>query len=592
MTPAVVIVGAGPTGLSAAILLRLRGYEPVVLDKRPGPTIYPAAHVANTRTMEVFAELGVADRVWSEGDTDAMNSLVIWLESMAGREYGVLQIEGAAKDDRGPLSAYNSVNIPQTRLEAILLDRLIELGGGVRFDHEVVSALNDGIHVEVSIVSGVDRTSATMRCDWLIGCDGAGSAVRRSNAIEMEGPKTIARFMTIYFEADLDRYREGRRGLLYWIGGPEVRGVFISFDAAGRTWAMLVPIGDLALETFDDDAAVAIVRKAIGEDAAELTLNAVSSWNMSAQVATDFRRGHILLAGDACHRFPPTGGLGMNTGIQDAHNLIWKLCAVIDGSAAEELLDTYQSERRPIARRNTDQSVSNLMKMASIDEALGIATLAPIGADAMRGVIATWPAATLGIDGDSPAATARRAAVQHAVDEQAEHFAQGAGVDLGFSYELGALVPDGSPPPSTAPGEYRPDAHPGSRLPFSAPDRSFARSTLGMVARRGITLFVQDDRWHDVATRVEAATGLDMTVVPFGAGGVELGDLAGDLLGIEPSGAVAVRPDGHVLWRVRRWADDAGPRLIAAAALCAGVGLIHASPGDAEQSVEHATEHS
>ena len=569
----VVIVGAGPTGLSAAILLRLRGYQPIVLDKRPSLAGYPAAHVANTRTMEVLAEMGVAERAWVEGDKSAMSSLVVWAESMAGREYGVLPIQGAAHDERGPLSAYKSLNIPQTQLEMILFDRLIELGGAVRFGEEVIGAANVSGRVEIDIKSVADDSLSVLGCDWLLGCDGAGSAVRRSNNIVMEGPQSIARFMTIYFQADLDRYREGRRGLLYWIGGREVRGVFISFDEVGRTWAMLVPIGDLPLETFSDSAATAIIKKAIGDADAEVELRAVSSWNMSAQVAETYRRDRILLAGDACHRFPPTGGLGMNTGIQDAHNLVWKLCAVMEGGAADALIDTYEEERRPIARRNTDQSVENLMKMGMIDEALGILTLEPIAHNAGNGPIATWPSETLGIDGVGPEASARRAAVQLAVDEQAEHFAQGAGIDLGFSYLSGAFVDDGSPLPSSAPCNYRPDAHPGARLPFSSPDGSFERSTLGHVRPVGVTLFARNDRWHAIADAARVGINVPVSVVLFGADGIDLGPMASDFMSIEEDGAVAVRPDGHVLWRTRDRAQDVEGGFANALRLCAGLGL-------------------
>ncbi|QUT07180.1 FAD-dependent monooxygenase [Sphingobium phenoxybenzoativorans] len=564
----IVIVGAGPTGLTAAILLCLRGYDPVVLDRRPNLVGYPAAHVANTRSMEVFAEIGVADRVLEQGDGSALSGLVVWVESLAGREYGKLTIQGAALDDRGPLSAYQSVNIPQTNLEAILSDRLVELGGTVRFGQEVIAARNisGGATVEVRAVA--DDALTTMKCDWVLGCDGAGSAVRRSMGIEMEGPQTIARFMTIYFDADLDLFRKGRRGILYWIGGPEVRGVFISFDKIGRSWAMLVPVGDLAVEAFSDAAAVNIVKKAIGSDDVVIELQGVSSWNMSAQVATAYRHGRILLAGDACHRFPPTGGLGMNTGIQDAHNLIWKLCAVLEGGADDTLLNTYEEERRPIARRNTDQSVNNLMKMAMIDEALGIQTLAPIAQDAAEGPIATWPDEVLGIDGNNSEAATKRSAVQHAIDEQAEHFAQGAGVDLGFTYTTGVLVPDGSEPPSSEPCDYHPDAHPGSRLPFSSIDGRFEASTLDRVAPQGVTLFALAPAWGSRAAAASRETGVAVSVVIFGPAGVDLGANAAVLLGISEDGAVAVRPDGHVLWRTQ--AHDAGSEieLVRAFRLC------------------------
>jgi 2,4-dichlorophenol 6-monooxygenase len=567
----IIVVGAGPTGLTAAILLRQRGYAPVVLDRRAGPTSYPAAHVANTRTIEILAEMGVAEQVWETGDTNAMSSLVVWLESMAGREYGILPIKGAVHDDRGPLSAYRSVNIPQTKLEAILYERLVKLGGAVRYNCEVSDVREEGSQVFVSLKAEKGSEQSVLTCDWVLGCDGASSQVRRSIGIDMIGPKTIARFMTIYFEADLDRYRTNRKALLYWIGGPAARGVFICFDEVGRKWAMLVPIGDLAVDSFSDMSAIRIVQKAIGDLSAPITLNAVSSWNMSAQVATDFRRGRVLLAGDACHRFPPTGGLGMNTGIQDAHNLIWKLSAVIDCRAPETLLDTYEVERRPIAQRNTAQSVHNLQKMGMIDAALGIATLAPVAADAGEGPITIWPAELLGIDDGIENAAERRAQVQGAIDEQSEHFAQGAGLDLGFSYAQGAFVPDGSQPPSISPSTYRPDAHPGARLPFSSPDGRFQSSTLASVDGSAITLFAQDLRWAQVAALAADSSGCDIKTVFFGEGARDFGPMASDLLGITKSGAVAVRPDGHVLWRARAWIESAGNDLAHAATICFGI---------------------
>ena len=564
----IVIVGGGPTGLTAAILLRQRGYDPIVFERRPGITGYPAAHVANTRTMEIMAEIGVGERIWNEGDTTALSSLVVWVESMAGREYGVLPIQASALDSRGPLSRFRSVNIPQTHMEALLLDRYLALGGRVRFNHDVTRVANksDGVEIVVSTQSGEEK----FRCDWLIGADGASSTVRRNIGVEMEGPKSIAQFMTIYFEVDIDRYREGRRALLYWIGGSEVRGVFISFDEVGRSWAMLVPIGEIPEGAFSDAEATRIIHKAIGDADADVKLKSVGHWNMSAQVAQQFRSGRVLLVGDAAHRFPPTGGLGMNTGIQDAHNLIWKLAAVIEGNAEEALLNSYEIERRPIAQRNSDQSVNNLMKMAEIDQALGIPTLAPIEADAGKGPIGVFPPERMGIDGDSPEAASRRAAVQAAIDNQAEHFAQGAGIDLGFVYGQGVLVPDGSPPPSSDTMSYRPDAHPGGRLPFSSPDGSFAKSTLAAVKPAGVTLFARDVRWNGITKDASAKSGFPAAVVLFGEGHADFGANAASLLGIGLTGAVAVRPDGHVLARFPETHAGCLDDLTSALTLCTG----------------------
>ncbi|WP_070154956.1 FAD-dependent monooxygenase [Sphingobium phenoxybenzoativorans] len=550
----ILIVGAGPTGLTLAILLRLRGFDPIVVERRESLTSFPAAHVINTRSQEILAEMGLAQIVHDRGDPSALSSLVAWVESMAGREYGILPIQVPTSDERGPLSAFCAVNMPQNHFEQLLYQELNKLGGSVRFGEEVtgIDNLDTGAVVTTQTFGGYSQT--TIEADWVIGCDGAGSVVRRSLGIDMVGPRTIARFMTIYFRADLDRLRLGRQGLLYWIGGKDSRGVFICFDKEGRTWAMLVPIGEASLETFGEEAARNIVRKAIGSEEVPVELQGLSSWNMSAQVATSYRRGDVLLAGDACHRFPPTGGLGMNTGIQDAHNLAWKLSAVIKGQAPETLLDTYEQERRPVAQRNTDQSVHNLQKMGMIDEALGIQTLAPVSHQAGEGPITPYPPEKLGIDGGSQAAVARRALVQGAIDEQAEHFAQGAGIDLGFSYDAGAFIPDGSAPPSNNPCHYRPDAHPGARLPFASVDGSHAQSTLAAVRRDGITLFVNGLLWSDVVNQVSNETGIPIYAVVLDTN--RFGPSCTNLLGINPGGAVAVRPDGHVLWRSRDLPSD------------------------------------
>ncbi|MDR7155709.1 2,4-dichlorophenol 6-monooxygenase [Sphingobium xenophagum] len=551
----VLIVGAGPTGLSAAIMLRLRGYDPVVLDRRAGLANLPAAHVLNTRSCEVLAEMGAVDAAIAAGEplSASDSGLVVWTESLSHREYGRLHVPAAPDDDRGPLSAFGSLNIAPNRLEALLYDRLVSLGGTVSFGEQVlgVKQTKEGAEVEIrSVAEGKGRKEAY---GWVIGCDGAGSIVRKSIGIEMEGPRTLARFMTIYFRADLDHFVEGRRAILYWVGGKDVRGVLINFEKATGTWAMLVPIADLPMETFDADASRRILHKAIGSEDVAIDIFAVSDWNMSAQVATAYRAGHVLLAGDACHRFPPTGGLGMNTGIQDAHNLVWKLSAVIEQRAPATLLDSYEQERRPIAQRNTDQSVRNLMKMGMIDEALGIATLAPVLSDAGIGPIDSYPSGALRIDEGHAEAATHRAAVQHAIDAQAEHFAQGAGMDLGFSYTTGALIPDGSPPPSTDTLSYRPDAHPGARLPYAAVSGRFEDSTLGHILSEGVTLFAADDRWSAIAREVSIDTGVPIHAVAADA--ARFGERIKDLLGIGPGGVVAVRPDGHVLWRSAKWLE-------------------------------------
>jgi len=562
-SPKIVIVGAGPTGLVAACLLHMRGYDPIVLEKRPDSLSLPAAHVINIRTLEVLSEIGAAERVLAEADKDAFSGYVTWLESMAGREFGLFKMVGIEIDGDTPIAAFQPANIPQNRVEALLLSRLRELGGEVRFGHCVTSASQrDGkVHLNVEHEGRNEEIVA----DWVIGCDGAGSTIRRAAGIEMIGPRSLARFMTIYFTADVDHLLKGRYGILYWICGPEARGVFISFDPGSRRWAMLVPIGDLPLETFDEAQARRIVQKAIGQDDLPITLDGLSGWNMSAQVADTYRRDRVILAGDACHRFPPTGGLGLNTGVQDAHNLVWKLDAVIRGRAPDSLLDSYQLERRPIAVHNTDHSVSNLTNMAMIDEALGLATLAPVDADAGKGPCRTWPSDLVGIDGDDPEARSKRARIQAAIDAQAPHFSHGAEVDLGFVYAEGAILRDETHPVDPA----RKGARIGGRLPFATTGQGFPGSTLDHVAPEGLTLYTNGPGWEEAAATASRQAGLPVALRPL----QNYGRHAAQIMDLPEGGAIAVRPDGHVVWRAESRPADPTQGLIEALAASHGRGV-------------------
>lgn len=535
----ILIVGAGPTGLTLAILLRLKGLEPIVVERNEGLDKLPQAHVVNTRTMEVFDEIGVADLCEQAADFSPLGP-IRWCESVAGRQLGALSFE-AIINGRSDLSHRRTVNLAQNIVEPILYKRLLALGGEVRFGKSVTNVSQDGDgNGVIAAIESAEGAVEDLRCDWLVGCDGASSTVRRSIGIEMQGPPSLARFMTIYFKADLSSLVDGDPGPLFWVVGKSARGPIISFDET--TYAFLPPIGDLPISAFSEEMALNVLRKALGTPDLPIELVGLSSWNMSAQVADRYRQGSVFLAGDACHRFPPTGGLGMNTGIQDAHNLAWKLAAVAAGQASPALLDSYEGERRPIARRNTDQSVANLMKMQMVDEALGVPMLAPITlADTGVG-FETFESAALGVDEGCAGASEKRARIQAAIDEQRGHFGDAIGVDLGFSYAEGAFVADGSGPPSKNGHHYEPDAHPGARLPyFPWRGPNGVRPSLELLDRDRPTLLTGNAAWQ-----ASAAEGIAVRILEEFQADRE----AVAALRIAPEGAVLVRPDGHVAWRV------------------------------------------
>ena len=269
------------------------------------------------------------------------------------------------------------------------------------------------------------------------------------------------------------------------------------------------------------------------------------TWTMSAQVAQRLRDGRIFLAGDAAHRFPPTGGLGLNSGVQDVHDLVWRLVAVEDGWATEALLDSYESERLPVARNNAEQSLRNANKLLQIPQALGVFD-EPTTAR-MRATLA---------DPEG------RRAVEAAIANQAEHFDM-LGLQLGFSYESGAVAPDGSARPALANPvrEYEASSRPGARLPHAWLERDGQTiSTLDCVDGRRFVLLSHGA--HDLwAKAVEGVAGLPLDHVRIGEDVQDVDGHWAEVCGLEPGGALLVRPDQHVAWRTTALPPDPGAAL-------------------------------
>jgi putative polyketide hydroxylase len=272
---------------------------------------------------------------------------------------------------------------------------------------------------------------------------------------------------------------------------------------------------------------------------------------MSAQVAERYREGRILLAGDAAHRFPPTGGFGMNTGIQDAHNLAWKLAAVTEGSAGSALLDSYEIERLPIGRENCAWSARN---------AAGLAAINGPGAARQGRRLA---------QGDVTLEELARE-IQQIADREVGHFSA-LGRDIGFHYESGALLPDGSDPPHPADPDrdYIPSARPGARAPHHGLVRAGELvSTLDLTSHQWTLLAgaTRAKAWRSAAASSEfpvqfvgVGSGLDSSVDED----AEVRDPNGtftSLYGID-EGAVLVRPDGHVAWRTHDFVENAADEL-------------------------------
>jgi len=531
----VLVVGAGPVGLMAAILLQQRGIGVRLIERRPHSPRAPAAHVVNARSFEICRSAGVDMDALADASGDPADAgYAIFVTRLAGEEIGCLPFERQG-DEVLRFTPTPLRNLPQHRFEAVLLDAFRAAGGVVEYGQQWESADQDTEGVTSCIRNLASNALHEVGSRTLIACDGAGSRVRKSLGIEMSGPPRLQSFVMIHFDANLRALVTDRPGILYWILDPEAGATFVAHDI-DREWVYMVPFdSDQESEAdYPEERCTELVRRGIGADATPLVVRTVSTWTMTAQVADRFRDGRIFLAGDAAHRFPPTGGLGLNSGVQDAHGLAWRIAAVESGWAPPALLDSYERERRPVAQNNADQSLRNAMKLIELPQALG--TIKEPTTERMNATLAD---------------PAGRAAVEAAISNQAEHFDM-LGLQLGYVYEEGALVPDGSPPPQLANPvrEYVPSSRPGARVPHAwvRDDAGHRVSILDRIAPDGFTLLTSDpdEPWCDAARAID---GAPITVVAVGR---DLSDDEGhwaEVRGVEPDGALLVRPDQHVAWR-------------------------------------------
>jgi 2-polyprenyl-6-methoxyphenol hydroxylase-like FAD-dependent oxidoreductase len=503
--PRVLIVGAGPVGLALALELGLCGIECLVIDRRDGSVTVPKMTVVSTRNMEFCRRWGIADRV-RDAVWDRNRPLdFVYLENLAGRELARFKIPAHSQRGDGGYTPEIACHCPQIYFDPMLAARVREqpsVAFGYNTELESFTQDRDGV---VAVVRDEHEQAHELRVEFLVGCDGAAGRVRRVLDIPLEGLGIVANSVNIFFRSPTLSSRHDKG----WAR------IYRLIDADG-CWSELIPIDGRELwrlVVFDEshgasDPSSYLARMFGG--AFEYEILDVSAWERRDYVATKYHEGRVLIAGDAAHQCSPTGGLGMATGIEEAVNLGWKLSGILQGWGGVGLLESYASERRPIARRNVDLSTRTFRAITSIPN---------------------WQS---GSDPDAYWAELDLRRTNLGRYSVPDH------VKTQYTYENSAIcVADGTPPENPESSHFVASTRPGARAPHAWLDDG--RSTLDLFGDGFALLRLGAEPPQTANIEASARSrGVPLHVVRVAE--PHVADLYEKPL-------VLVRPDGHVAWR-------------------------------------------
>ncbi len=545
----VLVVGAGPAGLTAASLLARLGVDALTLTKY-GTANAPRAHITNQRAVEILRDLGIEDRVRERALPHHLMGKQVFATSFAGRELSRMMTWGVGDDRVGEYRASSPCemcNAPQHVLEPILLDRARELGADVRLHHEVVTIEQDDERVRARVRPRDGGSEFEVVARYAIGCDGARTLVGRDGGFEFEGEAGLGDAITVWIEADLSRYTAHRSGALFVTvtpGSQDLVSIWTCVEPWNE-WSTIFLRPGLASNDLDESVVIESVRAAIGDDDVDFRIKKVSPWKFNHVVAAHYRRGRFFLAGDAAHRHPPANGLGSNTSMQDTYNLAWKLGLVVRGLADDGLLDTYDAERQPVGRQIVDRANQSVREMGGWFAVLGLQPgMTPDEVEARL-------AELFGPDGEQ-----QRADLLAALDLTNGQF-NAHGVELGQRYRSRAVVDDGTPPPEPTRDpvlHYEPTTHPGSPIPHAwLVVGNEDVSTLDVCAYDRFTLVTGAGgrSWVEAAETLSSELGVEIAGVQVSLG-LAVNDVYGDWIRrreVGDAGCVLVRPDRIVAWR-------------------------------------------
>ncbi|QBD76448.1 FAD-dependent oxidoreductase [Ktedonosporobacter rubrisoli] len=514
----VLIAGGGLVGLSAALFLLQQGIKPVLIERHIGTSIHPRSRGLNGLSMELFRPLGLEEEIRQAGADLAPSfgflqgeTLIEALKDFTPerRQQIMAMFRQANQGEQENQAPIEGNRITQDKLEPLLLAAARRAGGDLRFNSELVSFTQDAEGVTATVVERSSGRRYTIRADYMIASDGAGSPLRKALQAPTSGRGSLGHFLNILFQADLSQLVRGREFSMFLAEHAEIRGLLTSINNTDR-WAfhlLYSPDQGETPQDFPPQRCCNLLRQILGLPELDIKILSILPWECAMRVADDFRYGRVFLAGDAAHQMPPYGGQGGNSGIVDASNLAWKLASVLKGQALESLLDTYTSERHPI----------------------------------------TWAAAEMSADAadESGLFSIKKTSSQLLARRALES----------YQYRSSAIIGDEA---GGEPAER--DGRPGTRAPHVWVKKQGLRiSTLDLLGRGFVLLSgPEGSGWLGAAQNVAAHTGVELEAYRVGPIG-ELLDPEQRWLkacGISASGALLIRPDGFVAWRAEQLAPE------------------------------------
>lgn len=521
----VLIAGGGPVGMTLALNLARYGIRSLLVERNPTTTRHPKMDLTNGRSMELYKRLDLTEKLRDAGVPRGNPFDIAWVTSMAGHELHRFEYPSAdaAREfirthNDGSQASEPGLRVSQIVIEPVLkraIDEcpLVDVRFGVSFER-IVSQDDSGVTAEIS--DGVTGVKETVRCQYLAGCDGGGSRVRREMEIELDGDMAVAGAHMVHFRTEARDVLQ-RWGIAWHYQSGSGTIIAQNDDDIYTLQAWLIPGQGIEAMRPED-----VLERWVGTKFDYEILQA-NPWAANFVVAQRYRDGRVLLAGDSAHQFVPTGGYGMNSGIADAAGLSWAIAALIQGWGGETLLEAYERERRPTAWWHLEASRRHMGVRLQMSQ---------IYADAGD------------LDGEGPAAEAKRAETGQKIAALGNAENESWGVELGYRYDDSPIIFAEPAPPAIDPITYRPSTWPGARLPHVfLEDGTSIHDRLGLY----FTLVAVDQVDSAAIENAAHALNIPLSVLRLGRP---------DLKSIYARNLLLVRPDQHIAWRGDRLPDD------------------------------------